>query len=193
MIIYKDIRFDIYLQDTYRRGGIAAEAARKAEDIICRVSEMDGADSIRFLISIGQYEHRISGCRKVGLPGGYRLVFIVQENKAIFCYVGEHDECFRWIEANKRLRYEAHMLSQYNVPAVANNSKRLYNNLKDPLDSHLDNPIEKTFILPDEIQEVIFEEQLYVEQYEQSILSRIYSQEGQRALSEWFCHQDPTS
>jgi hypothetical protein len=182
MLIYKDIRFDEYLEATYKRGGIAAHAARKAEDIIHRLTRMDSIELPKHLISLGHGEHRIENCRKVGLPGGYRLVFILKDNLVIFCFIGEHNECYRWVEANRKLRYE-----QFDERLVAVSSYHTDCTDDLALDDNLDGFDKGPFSSHNgAISEDYIAELRYIEAYEQSILSKVNTPEGQRTIIGWF-------
>ncbi len=180
MLIYKDIRFDDYLEATYKRGGIAAHAARKAEDIIQRLTRLDAVQVARYLVSTGQGENRIEDCRKIGLPGGYRLVFILKDNLVIFCFIGEHDDCHRWIESNKKLRYE--QFDERLVPFLSHLTDYT-NDLA--IDNYLEDFDREPFFR-DTLPEEYLQEQSYIDAYEEALLSRINTIEGQRTIMGWF-------
>lgn len=46
-------------------------------------------------------EHRLNHYRKYDLACGFRLVGIKRHNLLIFCYIGTHDGCDRWLDNNK--------------------------------------------------------------------------------------------
>jgi len=45
-------------------------------------------------------------CRKYDLGRGYRLVLLQKGRHLVLLYAGTHDDCFRWIEHNKKMDYQ---------------------------------------------------------------------------------------
>jgi len=87
--------------DTLRRsGGHASLAARNADEIIANIANGCGKPQ-----EIGRQtkygEARIKNCMKFNLGNGYRLVTIRNHQRLVLLYVGTHDECDRWLEANR--------------------------------------------------------------------------------------------
>lgn len=104
--VHRDRGFERSLEDLRKRGGTAAAAARKIEEIIGRVPEGGrlGIDGVAKLTRNG--EHRIRNCFKYLLGGGYRLICVWRGDHLVLLYAGNHEECHRWIENNKGLTYD---------------------------------------------------------------------------------------
>ncbi len=159
--IYKDPNFDKNLEELKQKGGIAAEAARKAQEVIYRLSSEEVPNPNAVCRYTYNGEHRIKNCRKFDLGGGYRLVFIKQGNCLVLCYIGDHDNCFRWIERNKKLKYKIDELTDA-ISVVLNNEEE------------------------SEIPVDVVQEQMFVDEYERNIITRLDSPGCQRLLAEWF-------
>lgn len=183
--IYQTEEFLNQIDNAKRKGGIAADAAKKAEHIIKSLSEVVSEDPSVLFRYIGQQEHRIKNCRKIYLQGGYRIVFIHKDNCLICCFFGEHDDCFRWIEAQKKnkvfnklnftdFHFYSPALTSDDIPKDINCSEVID---EEDLDDGLWN-----YELPSEK----WEEELFFQNYEQRIIELIYSTEGQRVIEGWF-------
>jgi hypothetical protein len=48
-------------------------------------------------------ESRVFGCKKFNLGGGYRLIFSRRGGTVMAHFVGNHEECHRWLMANRGL------------------------------------------------------------------------------------------
>ena len=106
IFIYRTSQFERCLDDLRReKGGFAAMAAKKVSEFISCLVSGDELTRKKFSYTWNG-EHRIEHCKKIDLVGGYRLVLIQKDHHFIFLYAGSHDDCFRWIERNKGLRYE---------------------------------------------------------------------------------------
>lgn len=184
--IYQTKDFIEQINDAKKRGGIAADAAKKAEQIIKSLSiEMANDPTVLFRY-IGQQEHRIKNCRKVYLQGGYRMVFIQRDNCMICCFFGEHDECFRWVEANKRNKIFNKLDFVYE-----DYSKTLGNPLNDSLKERDSESIDAEDMDDDDIWDYElppekWEEEYYLQTYEQQIIQHINTPDGQRIIEGWF-------
>ena len=94
------------LEDLRRKGGIASVVAKKADELISLIThteEKRAREQFRFTWN-GEY--RIKYCRKYDLGSGYRLVLLQKGRHLVLLYAGSHDDCFRWIEHNKKMNYE---------------------------------------------------------------------------------------
>ena len=85
-------------------GGVPAKAAEKAKLIIYKMlSEPPGSpDSFGQITKYG--EDRIPGCIKYDLPGAHRLITLHQDKHVVVLFVGNHDECDKWLFKNRGLR-----------------------------------------------------------------------------------------
>jgi hypothetical protein len=48
-------------------------------------------------------EKRVAGCGKFDLGGGYRLIFSRRGGTVVPHFIGNHEECHRWLMANRGL------------------------------------------------------------------------------------------
>jgi hypothetical protein len=89
-----------------KQSGTSSFAAKKADDLISRLllRGRDCSHEIGRLTKNGEF--RIRQCKKYDLGSGFRLICLRQGHHFIFLYIGSHDECHRWLERNKGLRYE---------------------------------------------------------------------------------------
>jgi hypothetical protein len=167
LLIYRDTKFDEALGALRRKGGKASNAARKAERIISNLcGRNQNLNSAGKLTENG--ERRIKYCRKYELGSGYRLICIQQGSYLIFAYAGDHDECSRWIEHNKKLRYE--------IEDVLQTARPVY----EVLDSDDDS------ISEDVLPEDALEERKFAAEYEESLMKRIEDNALQGIFSCWF-------
>ena len=106
LFVHRTQTLDRSLEELRRKGGIALVVAKKADELIrliTRTEEKHAREQFR-LTRNGEY--RIKYCRKYDLGSGYRLVVLQKGRYLVLLYVGTHDDCFRWIEHNKRMDYE---------------------------------------------------------------------------------------
>lgn len=106
LFIYRTSQFERCLADLRKKGGSASDAAESIDVFIqnlMRNGNGTGREQFRYTRN-GEY--RIRHCKKISLGCGYRLVLIQKGDGYIFLYAGSHDDCFRWIERNKRLTYK---------------------------------------------------------------------------------------
>ncbi len=102
MKVYLDPRIEKQMQAlprAGRKGVLAADKAREAIDRV-RCGTTDPAE-IGSLTKHG--ELRIRGVMKYDLGSGYRLITFRQDKDLFLLFVGNHDECHRWIENNRDL------------------------------------------------------------------------------------------
>jgi len=106
LFVHRTQTLDRSLEELRRKGGIASVVAKKADELIrliTRMEEKHAREQFRFTRN-GEY--RIKYCRKYDLGSGYRLVLLRKGQHLMLLYAGSHDDCFRWIEHNKRMDYE---------------------------------------------------------------------------------------
>jgi len=94
------------LYDLQKQGGTSSFAAKKADGLIKRLllRGRDCSHEIGKLTKNGEF--RIRQCKKYDLGNGFRLICLRQGHHFIFLFFGTHEECHRWLERNKGLRYE---------------------------------------------------------------------------------------
>lgn len=160
--IHRDPEFDKCLEALHSEGGIASQAAKRADDIIAQIM-LKGE---QFFLETGKItrkgEYRIKYCKKFDLVSGYRLVFIKQDNHVILCYIGTHDDCFRWLERNKGLKYELNdATNTMQITSVAMTSDDT---------------------LPDDV----LEERRFVEEYEEALMKKIDDRALRPLFAGWF-------
>jgi hypothetical protein len=104
--IYRDPKFTACLDELRRQGGVSSGVAKKADAIIdkLRLKARDCAHELGRLTTKG--ELRIKRCKKYDLGNGYRLVCQRHGHHLILLYIGTHDECSRWLDRNKGLKYD---------------------------------------------------------------------------------------
>jgi hypothetical protein len=94
------------LTELRKKGGTSSFAAKKAEDLIDRLllRGKNCSHEIGRLTKNGEF--RIRQCKKYDLGNGFRLICLRQGHHFIFLSIGTHDECHRWLERNRGLRYD---------------------------------------------------------------------------------------
>jgi len=106
LFVHRTQTLDRSLEELRRRGGISLVIAKKADELmslIMHTEEKGLREQFRFTRN-GEY--RVKYCRKYDLGSGYRLVFLRRGQHLVLLYAGSHDDCFRWIEHNKKMNYE---------------------------------------------------------------------------------------
>lgn len=71
-------------------------------------------------------ESRIRGCRKYDLGDGYRLITVIDGIYCLFCFVGKHDDCDKWLMINSGLRVNA---DKHNTLSIVYQSGETVENL----------------------------------------------------------------
>ena len=104
VLIHHAPQFEKCLQKLRRAGGRAALAAAQVEDILATLAVHDGIPPEQVHKRTINGEHRIDGCQKFDLVGGYRLVYVKEGNQYHLLFAGTHDECDRWLNHHKRLK-----------------------------------------------------------------------------------------
>ena len=104
--IHRDPKFDKCLNMLRERGGTALIAVKKSEEIINRIITKGREHSHRIGKQTNNGELRIKHCIKYDLGNGYRLICIRRGFHLTYLFVGNHDDCSRWIERKKGIKYE---------------------------------------------------------------------------------------
>jgi len=152
--IYFGSKFKKSLNELRGKGGSSSLAAKKADDLISRLllRGRDCSHSIGKLTKNGEF--RIKHCKKYDLGDGYRLICLKKGIQLVLLHIGTHDECDRWIERNKRLRYEidekdGNFLETKEIPST----DLSYQRAKDPVDEYEEQLVAK---IDDKILRKIF-------------------------------------
>lgn len=99
--IHREKRFDKELDLLRHQGGKAAIAAKRAEEILAKLT-LKGWTDLKHVAKLADHgEHRLDGCIKYDIGGGFRLVCFKRGDHLYFSYVGTHDDCHRWLNRNR--------------------------------------------------------------------------------------------
>lgn len=85
------------LHDLHRKG---AEPGRKATKVLALLGALQRGMAVLESLPITKHgEGRVKNCVKYDLGGGYRLITVKSQKTVTFCFVGNHDQCQRWLDA----------------------------------------------------------------------------------------------
>ena len=106
VFIHREPQLYKCLNKMRRAGGRAALATERVEEIIAALASNDciRPQQVNKLTRHG--EARIENCKKFDLVGGYRLVYVKEDNHYFFLFAGTHDDCDRWLNNNRNLKPE---------------------------------------------------------------------------------------
>ena len=104
--IHRDSKFYKCLNMLQERGGDALIAVKKSEEIINRTITRGREHSQKIGKQTKNGELRIKHCIKYDLGNGYRLICLRKGSHLTCLFVGNHDDCSRWIERKKGIKYE---------------------------------------------------------------------------------------
>lgn len=105
-LVHRTASFNRSLEELRRKGGAASVAANKTDEILRLMTQAkEKGDREQFRLTWNG-ESRIKYCKKYDLGEGYRLVLIHRGRHRVLLYVGSHDDCFRWIERNSRMKFK---------------------------------------------------------------------------------------
>lgn len=133
----------------HRRGGNFRIAARKVMELVGQLSIADEAeDSPLSELNVTNHgETRIKHCVKYQLPGACRLITIQNKGLAHLAFVGNHDECDKWLDKNRGFtlitsdgkKIEYTYLNEGLETAAWNQRTEELNNIHKPLIEYLKN------------------------------------------------------
>ena len=106
VFIYREAQLLKCLSKMRRAGGRAALAAQRVEEIIAALASNAGVQPQQINKMTRHGEARIDNCKKFDLVGGYRLVYVKEENHYFFLFAGTHDDCHHWLNNNRNLKPE---------------------------------------------------------------------------------------
>ncbi|TAN43951.1 MAG: hypothetical protein EPN22_08655 [Nitrospirae bacterium] len=148
-VVYLTPQFAKELKELRRQGGRTAAAALKAGSLMTCLTTTRQVDFMKAGKLTINGEYRIKDCYKFDLGGGFRAVFLRNDSRLIFVFIGTHDDCFRWIERHTGCRLEFNDQDVL-VPVV-----------RDELSAH------------DSLPEDVLLEREYVMRYEEGLLKQI--------------------
>lgn len=99
MKIYKYQRFDDHLLELSRRGGSFSKAAESVYALLGKAPSR--SDPFKGLKTTRHGESRIPKCNKYDLTGAVRLVTVRHKGLPILLFVGDHEDCDKWLDSNK--------------------------------------------------------------------------------------------
>lgn len=99
--IHRAPQLDKCLLKMRRAGGRAALAAARVETIIAVLAAHADLQPQQINKMTRHGEARIDNCKKFDLVGGYRLVYVKEDNHYFFLFAGTHDDCHRWLNNNR--------------------------------------------------------------------------------------------
>jgi len=150
LFVHRTPSFNRSLENLRGKGGLASLMAGKAEEIIEFLTNSGSKEYFRKKFKLTwNRENRIKYCKRYNLGDGYRLICLQKGSHLVLLYVGSHDDCFRWIERNKKLTYEIEETDQ-TIQNIGNTSTLGYS------------------VSPDRLKE----ESLF-DEYEANLMSRI--------------------
>ncbi len=106
VVIHREPQLQKCLAKLRKAGGRAALAAERIEAIIATLASNDDVRPTQVNKLTRHGEARIDNCKKFDLVGGYRLVYVREENHYCFLFAGTHDDCDRWLNNNRHLKPE---------------------------------------------------------------------------------------
>ena len=106
VVIHREPQLQKCLTKLRKAGGRAALAAERIEAIIATLASNDDVRPTQVNKLTRHGEARIDNCKKFDLVGGYRLVYVREENHYFFLFAGTHDDCDRWLNNNRHLKPE---------------------------------------------------------------------------------------
>jgi hypothetical protein len=102
-LIHREKRFDKELELLKTQGDKALVAVKRAEEIISKLTEKGWTDLKQVAKLTGHGEHRIDGCFKYDIGGGFRMICFKRGENLYFSYLCTHDDCHRWLNRNRKL------------------------------------------------------------------------------------------
>src|SRR5262245_5263713 len=106
VVIHREPQLQKCLNKLRKAGGRAALAAERIEAIIATLASHDDLRPAQVSKLTRHGEARIDKCKKFDLVGGYRLVYVREENHYFFLFTGTHDDCDHWLNNNKHRKPE---------------------------------------------------------------------------------------
>ncbi len=99
--IHREKRFDKAIELLRFQGKKARVAAKRAEEVIAKIT-LKGWTDLKHVAKLADHgEHRIDGCIKYNIGGGFRLICFKRGDHLYFSFVGTHDDCHRWLNQSK--------------------------------------------------------------------------------------------
>ena len=103
--LYVSSKVEVRIASLEKAGKAGKAIARKAGRIIEKLTSATARRRLEAAGSFTKYgERRIRNCHKYDLSCGYRLIILKRGPTVILPFLGTHDECHRWLEANNRVK-----------------------------------------------------------------------------------------
>lgn len=102
--IHSDMTLQRQMKALRKAGGRRTRAAEHAEAIIRKLVTGSGDRPEQIGRTTRHGEMRIKKCIKYDLTEGFRLIGVIETGEVIFLFIGDHDECDRWLTKNSGLR-----------------------------------------------------------------------------------------
>jgi hypothetical protein len=96
--IHLERRFEKELETLWKRGEKGETAAQKAEELLLALTRNGPPDLKKVWKLTGWGEKRIEGCLKYDLGEGYRAICFRRGETLFISYVGDHDECQKYLD-----------------------------------------------------------------------------------------------
>jgi hypothetical protein len=96
--IHLERRFEKELEALWKRGETGATAAQKANELLAALTRNGPPDLRKVWKLTGWGEKRIEGCLKYDLGDGYRTICFRRGETLFISYVGDHDECQKYLD-----------------------------------------------------------------------------------------------
>ena len=96
--VHMERRFERELESLWKRGGKGATTAQKAHELLAALTRNGPPDLKKVWKLTGWGEKRIEGCLKYDLGDGFRAICFRRRETLFISYVGDHDECQKWLD-----------------------------------------------------------------------------------------------
>jgi len=100
-IIHREKRFDRELDLLRNQGDKSQVAAKRADEILSKLTQKGWTDLKHVAKLAGHGEHRVDGCIKYDIGGGFRLICFKRGENLYISFIGTHDACHRWMNRNR--------------------------------------------------------------------------------------------
>lgn len=104
-MVYVSSKVEARIASLEKAGKAGKTIARKAGRIIEKLASASARRRLEAAGSFTKYgERRIRNCHKYDLSCGYRMIILKRGATVMLPFLGTHDECHRWLEANNRMK-----------------------------------------------------------------------------------------
>jgi len=96
--VHMERRFERELESLWKQGGKGVTTAKKAHELLAALTRNGPPDLKKVWKLTGWGEKRIEGCIKYDLGDGFRAICFRRGETLFLSYIGDHDECQKWID-----------------------------------------------------------------------------------------------